>query len=233
MISRRLIIFTRFPEPYKAKTRLIPALGAEGAARLHRELTCHTLACVRELARNFPVATAVRFEGGTSERMAAIFGNSFPYRRQGEGDLGRRLDRAFAEAFSGGAQRVIIVGIDCPEMTPQLVREAFDSLAEHDIVLRPAADGGYYSIGLRFQVSQLFTEISWGTEAVLTETLREARQLSLKVYQLKTLSDVDRPEDLAIWYRVRASSQTNATPPISVIVPTLNESADLPIYWQA
>ncbi|MGB9619873.1 MAG: hypothetical protein ACPL7K_05640, partial [Armatimonadota bacterium] len=87
MIKQRLVIFTRFPEPHKAKTRLIPALGPQGAAALAREMTRHTLGWVRELAKGFPVQVEVRFEGGDAERMATTFGNGFRYRRQGPGDL--------------------------------------------------------------------------------------------------------------------------------------------------
>lgn len=113
-MNRRLIIFTRFPEPHRTKTRLIPALGPEGAAALARDMTRHTLACVRPLAKDFGVLAEVRFEGGDAERMAAAFGNGFPYRRQGPGDLGCRMERAFAEAFCEGAKRVVIIGTDCP-----------------------------------------------------------------------------------------------------------------------
>ena len=80
MTKQRLVIFTRFPEPGKAKTRLIPALGPDDAAALARNMTHHTLAWARELAKGFPVSVEVRFEGGDAERMATAFGNGFPYR---------------------------------------------------------------------------------------------------------------------------------------------------------
>ncbi len=251
-MRRRLIIFTRFPEPHKAKARLIPALGPEGAARLQRDLTRHTLAQARELVEGCGVAVEVRFEGGSEEKMAAEFGNGFPYRPQGSGDLGCRMDRAFAEAFVEGVERTVVIGADCPDLTPELIREAFERLAACDLVLGPAADGGYYLIGLRRPVPQLFTGIPWGTERVFEETLRRADALSLKVLHLKTLSDVDRPEDLAVWRRVReglgirdwgfeGSDRASSLIPnrqslipsiavgrISVIVPTSNEAERLP-----
>lgn len=229
MMKQRLVIFTRFPEPHKAKTRLIPALGPEGAAALGRDMTRHTLAWVRELATGFAVPAEVRFEGGDAERMAAAFGNGFPYRTQGTGNLGCRMERAFAEAFCEGAERIVIIGTDCPEITPELIRESFERLAICDLVLGPATDGGYYLIGLRHPTPQLFTEIPWGTERVFEETLRRAHDLSLDVSLLKTLSDVDRPEDLAVWHRVRCCEQAaTGRERISVIVPTLNEADHLP-----
>src|SRR3989304_2991542 len=116
-MQRRLAIFTRYPEPGKTKTRLIPALGPAGAAEVQRDMTRHTLARVQEFAAghrptNRPcdawcplvpvgraVSVEVRFEGGDAERMAAGFGRRGSYRPQGHGDLGCRMDRAFAEAF--------------------------------------------------------------------------------------------------------------------------------------
>lgn len=228
MTRQRLVIFTRFPEPHKAKTRLIPALGPEGAAQLHGELTRHTLARVRELAEGFPVSVEVRFEGGDAEKMAITFGDRFPYRPQGTGDLGCRMDRAFAEAFREGAERTVIIGTDCPEVTPELIRESFERLATCELVLGPANDGGYYLIGLRRPAPQLFTDISWGSQRVLEETLRRANGLFLEVSLLTTLSDVDRPEDLAVWHRVQCHERAATTERISVIVPTLNSAQQLP-----
>ena len=160
--------------------------------------------------------------------MATAFGNSFPYRPQGEGDLGCRMDRALAEAFFEGAERIVVIGTDCPEITPGLIRESFDRLATSDVVLGPATDGGYYLIGVRRPAPRLFTDIPWGSRQVLEETLGRARELFFDVSVLKSLSDVDRPEDLAVWHRVQCCGRAAATGRISVIVPTLNEARDLP-----
>ena len=228
MMQQRLVIFTRFPEPHKAKTRLIPALEPDGAARLQADMTRHTLAWARELAEGFPVSLEVRFEGGDTGKMAMAFGDGFTYRAQGSGDLGCRMDRAFAEAFVEAIERTVVIGTDCPEITPELIRESFERLATCDLVLGPAADGGYYLLGLRRPAPQLFRDIPWGSERVLEETLRRANELSVDVSLLKTLSDVDRPEDLAVWHRVQCSCHAATAGRISVIVPTLNEAEHLP-----
>ncbi len=227
-MKQRLVVFTRFPEPHKAKTRLIPALGPEGAALLARDMTRHTLALVRVTAAEFPVSVEVRFEGGDLEKMAACFGNGASYRLQGPGHLGDRMDRAFGEAFCEGEARTVIIGTDCPDITPELIRESFERLATTDLVLGPASDGGYYLIGLRRRTPHLFAEIPWGSEQVLDETLRRATELSLKVSLLRTLSDVDRPEDLAVWHRVQCRCNAAISGRISVIIPTLNEAQQLP-----
>ena len=228
MMRLRLVIFTRFPEPNKTKTRLIPALGPEGAAELQREMTLYTLTWVRELATRYPVSVEVRFEGGDAEKMAACFGNDLSYRPQGSGDLGCRMAAAFAKAFGEGAERTVIIGSDCPEITPKLIRECFDRLVGCDVVLGPATDGGYYLIGLGRPAPKLFSGIPWGSERVLKDTLGRAGELSLKVSLLETPSDVDLPEDLVVWHRAKQLPAGSSAARISVIIPTFNEADDLP-----
>ena len=224
----RLVIFTRFPEPHKTKTRLIPALGPEGAAELQREMTLYTLTRARELAARYPVSVEVRFEGGNAQKMEASFGNDLSYRPQGSGDLGCRMVAAFTEAFCEGVEGTVIIGTDCPEITPKLVRESFYRLGARDVVLGPATDGGYYLVGLRRPEPKLFTGIPWGSERVLEDTLRRAGELSLEVSLLETLSDVDRPEDLAVWHRAKQLPAASSAARISVIIPTFNEADYLP-----
>lgn len=224
MNRRHLIIFTRYPEPGKTKSRLIPALGKQGAARLQREMTAHTLDWAGDILRRDDADVEVLFEGGDRQRMKACFGNSFTYRPQGDGDLGRRMARAFHESFQAGTTRVVIVGSDCPGVTPELVRTAFDRLSNHDLVLGPAIDGGYYLLGLRSDIPQLFDDVPWGTDEVLKRTLYEAARLGLSVAQLEPLADVDRPEDLEVWNRIKGSGTTER---ISVIIPTFDEAAEL------
>ncbi len=202
-VDRHLIIFTRYPEAHKTKTRLIPALGPEGAAALQYEMTRHTLRWVGRLRSDLALSVEVRFEGGDAVRMRDHFGSGFSYRPQGPGDLGRRMARAVQEGCRSGARRTVVMGTDCPDISPQLVLTAFDRLMTHDLVLGPAMDGGYYLIGLCRPELELFSNIDWGTEQVLSDTLVRAKQLSLSVSQLETLSDVDRPEDIAVWQRAR------------------------------
>ena len=226
-MQRRIIIFTRYPEPRKTKTRLIPALGPQRAADLGREMTHHTLGVVAQVPARLSAASEVCFEGGNAEKIAACFGSGAVYRPQCAGNLGCRMQHAFAQAFSEGTRQTVIIGTDCPGITPELLAEAFHRLVTSDLVLGPASDGGYYLVGLRRPTPQLFTDIPWGSDRVLDETLRRAGELSLNVSLLKVLSDVDRPEDLAVWHRTRRRWGPSATR-ISVIIPTLNEANHLP-----
>jgi len=195
----RVIQFTRFPEPGSAKTRLIPVLGPERAAELHRQLTDHTLEQVKLLARDDAVAVEIRYTGGTREQMRDWLGRSFPIRSQGEGDLGIRMVRAFHSAFQEGGERVILVGSDCPGLSLNLMSQALDLLSQSDVVIGPAKDGGYYLIGLRREAPELFQDISWGTQTVLEQTLSRVEALGLSKVLLEERDDLDRPEDLHLW----------------------------------
>ncbi len=234
----RLIIFTRYPEPGKTKTRLMPALGAEGAAHLQRQMTEHTLAQVEAWLQqsNLPYTTVeIRFSGGDRPLMSQWLGDRWCYEPQGEGDLGDRLIRAFQSAFDQGCDRVLTIGIDCPEITATILQQATDALSSHDAVLGPATDGGYYLIGLTHLCTELFQGIDWGTDVVLQQTLDAATKAQLAIAQLTPLTDIDRPDDLPIWERVRSPQnsiiQTQSTeqilslnPKLSIILPTLNEA---------
>ncbi|MCA1993701.1 MAG: TIGR04282 family arsenosugar biosynthesis glycosyltransferase, partial [Coleofasciculus sp. S288] len=171
LAKERLIVFTRYPEPGKTKTRLIPLLGAEGAAKLQRRMTEHTLTQVKELQASYPVSVEVHFSGGTQQLMQDWLSCEFVYREQSQGDIGQRMASAFQTSFTAGMTRVVIIGIDCPDLKAQLMAKAFYAIAQHDLVLGPAEDGGYYLIGLRRMIPELFTGIRWSTAEVLPQTL--------------------------------------------------------------
>lgn len=191
-----LIIFTRYPEPGKTKTRLIPLLGAEGAARFQRQMTEQTLAQVKELKAFRPLSVEVHFAGGNQQLMQDWLGSDIIYRQQSQGDLGRRMALAFKESFSAGMTSVVIIGTDCPDLNAQLMVKAFHALEQNDLVLGPALDGGYYLIGLRRLIPELFTGISWSTAEVLEQTISIAERLMQAIAFLPLLNDIDRPEDL-------------------------------------
>ena len=208
-MSERLIVFTRYPEPGKAKTRLIPALGAEAAADLHRQMTEHTLAQVKPLQQSRPLTVEIWFAGGVHSRMQSWLGSDVTYQPQPDGDLGDRMVQAFQTAFDGGVKSAVIIGTDCPELTDALLTEAFQALQQTDLVLGPATDGGYYLIGLQRLVPELFKMIAWSTDRVFQQTVDIANNLNLSLTTLPTLTDVDRPDDLPVWQRVLLSQSEN------------------------
>jgi rSAM/selenodomain-associated transferase 1 len=209
IVSERLILFTRYPEPGKAKTRLIPALGAEAAAEIHRQMTEHTLAQVKPLQQSRPLTVECWFAGGNCTQMQSWLGSDLNYQPQPNGDLGDRMAQAFQAAFDSGVKAAIIIGTDCPELTTTPLLEAFQALQQTDLVLGPAADGGYYLIGLRRLVPDLFKTIAWSTDRVFQQTVDIASNLNLSLTTLPTLTDVDRPDDLPAWERVLLSQSEN------------------------
>ena len=222
----KLFVFTRYPEPGKTKTRLIPAIGAEAAACLQHAMTAHVLSAAGELAHARKTAVEGRFVGGNEAGMRESFGSAFRYQAQGDGDLGERMHRCVLDGFESGAEVVVIVGTDVPGIDAAILNKAFDDLRDHDLVIGPATDGGYYLIGLRRNAPALFKGVPWGNEDVLQRTLDAASSHGLIVALLPTLADVDRPEDLAVVERIWGKSKMeDALGSISVIIPTLNEAA--------
>ena len=200
IINKRLIIFTRYPEPGITKTRMIPALGAVGAAKLQRQMTEYVLAQAQLLQSSYDVSIEVRFAGGDKQLMQAWLGNDIECIAQGEGDLGQKMANSLISAFQNPTKSVVIIGSDCPELTPALMVKAFQQLQlGSDLVLGAAIDGGYYLIGLSRFIPELFTEISWGSAQVFSQTVETAQSLNLTTAYLPPLADVDRPEDLPIW----------------------------------
>lgn len=216
-------VFAKYPEPGRAKTRLIPALGPDGAAALHDQMVRHTLARVGEVLKVRAVGARVWTAGSDPEAFARRFGTEIPCAAQGDGDLGQKMHAAFTHMLRE-ADAAVLIGTDCPDISSGLLSMALDGLQSADVVLGPANDGGYYLIGLRRPVPAFFEGIEWSTSTVLATTLDRAASLGLSVKLLPMLSDVDEPQDLPVWDRARqALSPTDDEPVLSVIVPTLNE----------
>jgi uncharacterized protein len=185
----RLVLFTRFPVAGKAKTRLIPKTGEQGAADIHRRLTEKTVTTLRQSGFSLEIA----YTGANEFDFADWLGNDIRYVLQAEGDLTAKLLAMLDPA------PVIFFGADTPDLLYHHVKQAVDALSEHDVVIGPAEDGGYYLIGVKQQFDFLFTDMPWSSDAVLPETLKRLAAHGIKPFMLETLSDCDRPEDLARW----------------------------------
>jgi rSAM/selenodomain-associated transferase 1 len=196
-----LILFTRFPAAGKVKTRLQTHLGPQGAADLHKKMTEHTLNRIRPALQAQKIELQIFFCGGDRDEMAAWLGKHSPlYQQQGR-NLGQRMGHAFECAFLQGAGRVLLIGSDCPGLTADIICHAMEALENHALVLGPAADGGYYLIGLRCREQEralfhIFNTVDWGTDQVLAQTAAQAQKHNLSFFFLPRLHDIDRPEDL-------------------------------------
>jgi hypothetical protein len=191
----RIAVFARAPVPGEAKTRLIPLLGAEGAAQLHAQLARHALR-VALAADTGPVELWCApdcdhpFFRHCAEELGVVL------RAQRGADLGRRMACAFERALGENAP-LLVMGSDCPAITPSLLQAAAFALETHEAVIAPAEDGGYVLVGLSAPDPGLFERIAWGSAAVMEETRARLARAGTRWKELETLWDVDRPEDYA------------------------------------
>jgi uncharacterized protein len=188
------IVFAKAPIPGQAKTRLIPALGAEQAALLHAALSERAIMTAQKSgAADVELCCTPNSEEAFFQYCAEDFDVSLT--DQGDGDLGERMLRAFDSALEH-IERVIIIGADCPALTAKHIQNAANALANTDVVLMPAEDGGYVLIGATRTDPKMFDNIHWGTASVLVEQRRNLNACGLTLIETDTLWDVDRPEDL-------------------------------------
>ena len=188
-----LAVFAKAPEPGQVKTRLAPTLGAQGAAHLQERLIRHSLAGALAAAVGaVELCCAPAPSHPFFRRCADEFGVALSQQRGR--DLGARMAHAVERLAARGP--VILIGSDCPALTPDHLRLAADALEDHDAVLAPAEDGGYVLIGLTRYDPRLFENIAWGSAAVLEQTRARLERLGWNYAELVPLWDVDRPEDL-------------------------------------
>jgi rSAM/selenodomain-associated transferase 1 len=192
-----LVVFASSPVAGLVKTRLIPALGADGAAALHRQLVLRTLlrACAARGAR-----VELWIAGERDDRFVQTCSEQcqVPLHQQRGADLGQRMSHALAEVLNRSETngRCVLIGSDCPAQTAQDLEQAARALDTYDMVVQPAHDGGYVLIGLRGARPELFEAIAWGTDRVLDQTLQRAALLGLSVLRLRSVPDLDTEADL-------------------------------------
>lgn len=208
----RIAILAKAPVAGHAKTRLIPALGAQGAARLQRSFTRNAVRVASEAALGdvtlwcAPDATHRFFRA--LHRTTGIRCHDQP-----DGDLGARMLRAsMPSSVAEAAQPVLIIGTDCPALRPHHLRAAATALEEVDAVFIPAEDGGYVLVGVQRPQPGLFAGMTWSTDRVMAETRQRAASVALTIRELPTLWDVDTPADLRRLQALQLSTSTTGQP---------------------
>lgn len=203
-----LIVFAKAPVPGAVKTRLATLLGEAGAARLHERLVERALAtAVAARCGAVELHCAPHARHPFFAKMARRYGVRL--RLQAAGDLGERMHRALARALRA-AKAAVLIGSDCPTLGAADLRRAMRALRSGtEAVLAPAEDGGYVLIGLRRVSRNLFDGLEWGSARVMPETRRRLRSLGWGWRELRTMRDVDRPEDYA---RLRRSGLLRRLP---------------------
>lgn len=184
-----LLIFTRNPELGKVKTRLAKGVGEENALTIYKMLLEHTknvvskINCTKRVGYSVEVRPKDIWEASAFEK----------FQQEGE-DLGDRMYHAFAKAYADNFVNVIIVGSDLYDLRSKHIEEAFAALDTHDAVIGPAQDGGYYLLGMRHLIKDVFYNKTWGSDTVFEATMKNLKDYS--VHQLETLNDIDHAEDL-------------------------------------
>ncbi len=194
MSATRILVFAKAPIPGQVKTRLIPALGALGAAQLARQLLDLTLerSCAADIG---PVELCASPAIASPDWAGYLPPHGVAISAQGEGDLGARMARASERALLRH-ERVLLIGTDCPALSARRLREAAAALESHDAVLHPALDGGYPLLGLRVFHPGLFSDMPWSTAAVAELTLARMQAQNWSVWVGDVLADIDEPTDL-------------------------------------
>nr|WP_295375346.1 TIGR04282 family arsenosugar biosynthesis glycosyltransferase [uncultured Sphingosinicella sp.] len=195
MRRTRVVILAKAPVPGRAKTRLIPALGEVGAARLAHRMLLATAeeAVAAELETPELCADPHPLDASWSGLLPP---QALEMTAQGDGDLGERLARATKRVIDLGEQ-VLLIGTDCPQLNARRLRAAGWELEMHDAVIYPTFDGGYALLGLRRFDPSLFSDIAWSTSTVANTTIGRVKALGWSLHLGETLRDIDEPEDLA------------------------------------
>jgi rSAM/selenodomain-associated transferase 1 len=189
-----IAVFARAPDPGHAKTRLIPRLGAAGAARLQEQLIERALTRARSLpGAQVTLWTTGRDARGFMARTAAA--HDAQLRKQRGDDLGARMSNAVEDTLDGH-NVMLLIGTDCPAQQPADLAAAVAALEWADAVIQPAEDGGYVLVGLRRALPRLFEDIAWGRDTVLAATRARARDYGVRLAELRTCWDLDHAADL-------------------------------------
>ncbi|XP_065183132.1 uncharacterized protein LOC135814017 isoform X1 [Sycon ciliatum] len=251
--SERVVIFSRYPQPGKCKTRLIPLLGERGAylCQLHMTDNLLRMFCYDSdglSSSRDGWCVELRYFGGTAHQLchwlvpfkSVLDPHATVWRPQCDGDLGQKMADAFKTAFREGAQRVVVVGSDIPGLTKDVVKQAMSALMPADdggmraqFVLGPALDGGYYLVAAHCSIAEkldeLFTGMTWGTEVVREQQINVARSLGIEPMILPVpLSDLDDPLDFGrIGSCFGRSVEDFLAPRCAIIIPVLNEEQNI------
>jgi uncharacterized protein len=220
-----LIIFVRNPVRGAVKTRLASAIGDDRAFRVYQRMLEHTRSitryvdCKKFLFYSDQVDTSDAWENDIYDKRLQVGDN-----------LGKRMQQAFETVFAkfigDPGSKVVIIGSDCMEITSTLIDAAFHVLDDHDLVIGPANDGGYYLLGMKQEHRSLFEEKAWSTDTVLNDTFKDATRLRLSHAELPVLSDIDEIDDL-LRSPLRRMASTSVPLKLSIIIPTRNEANNI------
>jgi len=192
-----LIVFLRYPQIGKVKTRLAETTTKEFALHFYKKCADKIMNEIKRIARiNKYVFYSEKEEFGKVKKW---LGGKFYYAHQKGDDLGGRMKDAFQQIFSHGAEKVVIVGTDIPDLNRTIIEQAISELDKNDVVIGPSKDGGYYLLGMKKMYNDLFDDIKFSSHSVLSETIFKIEKLGLRYSLLPQLQDIDTEEELVHW----------------------------------
>jgi rSAM/selenodomain-associated transferase 1 len=204
-MKKLVLVFLKFPEPGRVKTRLAEGLGEVGAAEAYSQLVGRVFEVLEEVS-----GAEIRVLYDPPERQQEVVGwieglvglqvrEGLNFVAQAPGDLGERLEGAFEGAFGDGYGQVAAIGTDCVDLSAATFEATWERLAVAEVVFGPSRDGGYYLVGLKGPRAEIFREIPWSSEETLEASLAAAEAAGMDVALLEELRDVDTIED---WHEV-------------------------------
>ncbi|GBD89856.1 2-phospho-L-lactate guanylyltransferase [bacterium BMS3Abin04] len=193
-----LIIFVKFPEHGKVKTRLAETVGNEKALQFYSLCSHNVFNEVNKLSGNIDVYIFYS-DKGDKHRIKGWITHDFKFKHQINSDLGNRMKSAFVSVLEKGYSKALIIGTDVPDMSVEVVNQAFTYLEKFDVVVGPSNDGGYYLLGMRKLIPELFSGIKWSTQEVYQKTIIKLLELGMNSKVLPVLVDVDTEDDLNSW----------------------------------
>lgn len=201
-MSTEAILFLKYPEPGKVKTRLAATIGNELAADVYRRLAEKNITVLKSFATKTQTRLVAAYTP-TDRKSDFIqwLGLDWDFRLQAGSDLGERMATAFQMGFARKANFILALGSDTLELDKEILLQALKLLQEKDMVIGPAQDGGYYLIGMSRDCTEVFQNIEWSTDRVLMQTEDVAKQRGYKIGYLKTLNDLDEIDQMPNWLR--------------------------------
>jgi rSAM/selenodomain-associated transferase 1 len=215
-----IIVFTRFPVEGKVKTRLAKNMGNKFAVSFYRVCAEHTFKELVKVKETGAELFLFCSEENEIEQMMKWGGTNFNYYFQQGNDLGLKMYNAFNTVFKKGYKKVIIIGTDAPDVSMNIVQSAISVLDNYNVVIGPANDGGYYLLGFKSKLIDLFSGIEWSTDSVFDNTIEKLNRSKINYFMLNELTDIDTLEDLQYWLK---HYNGDASHPIKVFLESYNK----------
>jgi len=215
-----VIVFTRFPVEGKVKTRLAKNMGNKFAVSFFRVCAEHTFNQILKVQEFSSGLFLFCSEENEIEQLMKWAGNNFKFYPQQGSNLGEKMYNAFSTVFKKGYKKVIIIGTDAPDISSKIMLSAVSMLDNYSVVIGPANDGGYYLLGLKSELIDLFSGIEWSTDSVFDSTIEKLNNFKINYFILDKLTDIDTLEDLQSWLKHYKNDDVH---PIKVFLESYNK----------